>query len=329
MQQVASAWVLQGCPVGLELGGPCWSPARRQTEPVRHVNACWHGVAWFDVPGAMHLPRLAVWTLLNAKKSEFVALLAPVCSSFSAMNVATSCRTPLTPFGDVMKPSVIAGNTLMSRAILLCSLAECLGGVFLLEQPGSSRACFYPRMEWLKRCSLRLYVVAWWARHYGALTPKRHRCWTNSAQVGILDKGKLSKAQRQSCKVVTEQEDRHRCQRDDQGVLLGQSKLEINTVGDLVDRIFMLFHGSEVLSNPVWASFATALAALGCRWCGRAYSGWAWVRFCPGSVPCWAWMFSGRPSQVQEHGVGRPLARGELTCLLPLHEGINSPAGAA
>ena len=73
----------------------------------------------------------------------------------------------------------------------------------MLEQPGSSRASFYPRMEWLKRFSFRLYGVAWWARHYHALTPKRHRCWTNSPQAAVLDRGRLSKQQRDSCKVKT------------------------------------------------------------------------------------------------------------------------------
>lgn len=33
--------------------------------------------------------------------------------------------------------------------------------------------------------------------HYLAMTPKRHICWANCRKVGGLDKGKLSKEQRQ------------------------------------------------------------------------------------------------------------------------------------
>ncbi|CAK9055488.1 unnamed protein product, partial [Durusdinium trenchii] len=43
------------------------------------------------------------------------------------------------------------------------------------------------------------FRTAWWARHYGALTPKRHRAWSNSPQIGILDRGRLTKAHRKGC----------------------------------------------------------------------------------------------------------------------------------
>ena len=47
------------------------------------------------------MPRLAVWALLNCSPAGFLLWLACVCSSFSAMNVATSGRSPVTPWGRV------------------------------------------------------------------------------------------------------------------------------------------------------------------------------------------------------------------------------------
>lgn len=135
--------------------------------------------------------------------SRFLALLAPVCSSFSGVNQGTHKRDCFLPWGDVTMPSVRLGNCLMSRAILLACLADCLGGTFILEQPASSRITIYPRFEWLVAKSRFIFRVGWWARHYGALTPKRHRAWSNTCAVGVLDRGRLSRAQREGCKVET------------------------------------------------------------------------------------------------------------------------------
>ena len=51
-------------------------------------------------------PRLAVWTVMNAEFGNFMCWIALVCSSFSAMNVFTSGRTDLTPWGDLSKSYV-------------------------------------------------------------------------------------------------------------------------------------------------------------------------------------------------------------------------------
>lgn len=40
-----------------------------------------------------------MWVLLNGDPKGFFALFAVVCTSFSAVNVATSWRSPTTPFG--------------------------------------------------------------------------------------------------------------------------------------------------------------------------------------------------------------------------------------
>ena len=112
-----------------------------------------------------------MWALLNCDVA-FLLWLAPVCTSFSAVNVGTSKRSPTTPWGDVSRPYIVLGNCLASRSILLTMLATALGGTWILEQPGSSLMQWLLRMEHLRVHGIPHYVVQWWARHYGALTPK-------------------------------------------------------------------------------------------------------------------------------------------------------------
>lgn len=54
------------------------------------------------------LCRLAVWTLMNVEYGNFLCWIALVCSSFNAVNVATSGRTPATPWGRTFLPYVAA-----------------------------------------------------------------------------------------------------------------------------------------------------------------------------------------------------------------------------
>jgi len=142
------------------------------------------------------LCRLAVWTLMNVEYGNFLCWIALVCSSFSAVNVATSGRTPATPWGRTFLPYVAApwhatemhktsslqlirnhllseaGNCLASRAVLLAMLCWALHGCFGVEQPRSTRLVHYPRWErFLLVRALKLWWAAWWARHYSALTP--------------------------------------------------------------------------------------------------------------------------------------------------------------
>ena len=64
-------------------------------------------------------------TILNGKPESFLTVLAPVCSSFSGMNVAVHKRCALWPEGDETIPSVKLGNLLCSRS-LACMFYMCL-----------------------------------------------------------------------------------------------------------------------------------------------------------------------------------------------------------
>lgn len=129
--------------------------------------------------------------------------LGVVCSSFSAINLGTSRRSPTTPWGRTDLKHVRTGNALVSRSVLLILLCYALGGCWLLEQPGSSVLPWYPRFEYLRFCGLFHWSACWWQRHYGGLTPKRHKAWSNSPVVALLNRGVLTKKERETCKVQT------------------------------------------------------------------------------------------------------------------------------
>ena len=58
----------------------------------------------------------------------------------------------------------------MSRSVLIALLTTAMGGTWMIEQPGSSRAKWYPRVEHLL-LKVKSYRVGWWMKHYGSLSP--------------------------------------------------------------------------------------------------------------------------------------------------------------
>ena len=74
-----------------------------------------------------HSCRLAIWLLLQAKEDGFTALFAVVCSSWVAVNAATSGRSLICPNGResleyVEQANQMASRTLTSNNICLCVL---------------------------------------------------------------------------------------------------------------------------------------------------------------------------------------------------------------
>lgn len=59
--------------------------------------------------------RLAVVLVLQCRFGDLFAMMAPVCSSFSTVNIASSCRSLLTPLGRTSSTSVRRGNILTTR----------------------------------------------------------------------------------------------------------------------------------------------------------------------------------------------------------------------
>lgn len=52
---------------------------------------------------------------INGKVDEALYVIAVVCSTWSAVNLATSQRDLLTPLGDTSLPGVHAANRMVSR----------------------------------------------------------------------------------------------------------------------------------------------------------------------------------------------------------------------
>lgn len=123
----------------------------------------------------MHL-RLCIWLILQGRPLELLTLLAPVCSTWSAVNLATSQRSELCPWGNVGLLSVRRGNKMVSRpgppffmnrfqlisiknhcaslllarvrVALLLVLQSALQTSWMVENPGSSRILLHPRLKW-------------------------------------------------------------------------------------------------------------------------------------------------------------------------------------
>ena len=59
--------------------------------------------------------RLAIALCLSGRPQEALFIIAVVCSSWSAVNIATSQRDILTPLGDISRASVRCGNRMVAR----------------------------------------------------------------------------------------------------------------------------------------------------------------------------------------------------------------------
>ena len=65
-------------------------------------------------------PRLALAMVLQGKYSELIVIIAVVCSTWSIVNLNTSQRDLLTPYGNAEVRAVAEGNRMVSR--------RCVGG---------------------------------------------------------------------------------------------------------------------------------------------------------------------------------------------------------
>ncbi|CAL1165837.1 unnamed protein product, partial [Cladocopium goreaui] len=80
---------------------------------------------------------------------------------------------------------------------LLVLALQAVGAAWLIEQPISSLAWYQPRLRSILRSIHKVYVCKWWMGHYRSATAKRHICWSNTRKVGALDRGTLTKSQRE------------------------------------------------------------------------------------------------------------------------------------
>lgn len=112
------------------------------------------------------------------------------------------------------------------RVVCLALLSTCMGFSYFVEQPGGSLFRFYPAVEWLLfECpapvpwltftiiyvnqisysllkhinwpALQAYRISWWMMHWGSRSPKRHTAIVNNKKFVFLNRGRLTKVQRE------------------------------------------------------------------------------------------------------------------------------------
>ncbi|CAK8985373.1 unnamed protein product [Durusdinium trenchii] len=139
---------------------------------------------------------LAVLFLLRAKPGDFASHFGIKCASFSKMNIGTSRRSACGPVGHSEHRSVQIANNLLERTCALVLLVTALGGAWSVEQPSGSLLEFYPVwrevIQHIFSCGpMREVVDGSLQFEDGETTAKRHYCYSNTASILKIDKGKL------------------------------------------------------------------------------------------------------------------------------------------
>ena len=134
---------------------------------------------------------LCVVAVLRMKPGG-LAVLAPVCSSFSGMSRHQSGRSARRPEGDELKLWVRDANIMTARVVLLMQLCQALQLPFILEQPGGSSMEKMPRFLSLRLNTVLLFVCSVWMRAYGHMSMKRTLFYSNTNAVLELAVAKVS-----------------------------------------------------------------------------------------------------------------------------------------
>ena len=133
---------------------------------------------------------LSVIALMKVKTSG-LAVLAPVCASFSSMSRYQSKRSPRTPLGDDTRLWVKEANVMAARVVLLLWLAQALQIPYIVEQPGGSLLSAFPRFVSFQHDISVLFKVGVWMRLFGHTSMKRTVFWSNTHSILDLAMAKL------------------------------------------------------------------------------------------------------------------------------------------
>ncbi|CAK9055907.1 unnamed protein product [Durusdinium trenchii] len=137
----------------------------------------------FDMNGEAGM-LLCIIMILHGKWPGLITTWAVVCSSWSPVNLATSKRTELNPYGDCNNTKVIRGNRMVARTSLLILLTFVLEGYFFLENPGGSVICLHPRLRWcfaaIRRAGAKVYKAGFHMKAFGSATEKKTMLLTSS-----------------------------------------------------------------------------------------------------------------------------------------------------
>lgn len=132
---------------------------------------------------------LAIIFLLKGRPANFIAWFGIKCSSWTRINVGTSSRSACCSSGDTSQASVMDSNRMLERICLLLILTSCLGGVFILEQPGGSILEFYPTFRWVLARIVNIFGLqsvartSWKMGTFGSPTLKPQYAYSNSPTI--------------------------------------------------------------------------------------------------------------------------------------------------
>lgn len=144
----------------------------------------------FDLNGEAGF-LLAIMMILHGKWADLISTLAVVCSSWSVVNLATSQRNLLLPYGNARSTSVIRANRMVARTALLILLIFVLEGWWILENPGCSVICLHPRLRWcfdaMRRAGAKVYRLIFNMEEFGSETLKPTMLLSNSKALARLN----------------------------------------------------------------------------------------------------------------------------------------------
>lgn len=179
-----------------------------------------------------------------------LSLWAPDCGSWGIPCRGTSMRSLINPCGFTGFGFVARANVMVSRMVLalLLVVSRCL--FFLVEQPSQSLLCRHPRVDWFFNRVAWVFSVHFWMLHHGAESSKRSVFYGNLSTMMGLDKGKLSRAERE--KKTTRKTTRKYIDKSGKARFVGD-KVELKKSqaypGGLADTIHQLYF--DELNRPV------------------------------------------------------------------------------
>lgn len=139
---------------------------------------------------------LAIYVLMNMAPRG-LTLWAPVCGSWGLPCRHTSGRSIINIAGNTCYQFVRDGNLMISRLTLGLLLVTALNLFWLLEQPSQSLLQHHKRYEWFCNRVAWVFQTHFWLMHHGSKSAKRTVFYGNLSTMNHLDKGVLSKKEKE------------------------------------------------------------------------------------------------------------------------------------
>ncbi|CAE7251682.1 unnamed protein product [Symbiodinium sp. CCMP2456] len=145
---------------------------------------------------------IACWVVLNECPDAF-NLIGPDCSSWGLPARSTSMRSSINPFGRMGIAWVSSNYCLVSRLVLLLLLVMAKQSTWVVEQPHQSLLKSHARWDWMCNQVVRVFQQHFWMMLHGAASPKPTIVFSPMATISQLDRGRLTKVEKQKRSKLT------------------------------------------------------------------------------------------------------------------------------